>query len=418
MRTLFVLPFAAILFVGRIGESTSLANDLLDLRGPGGIVGAVEEREKYAVVVLDDGLQMAIPRSSVARVVEGEEFDQYRKLKAQAGDDAERHFRLARWCMSEDGPPAKKEQFRRYHLERAVELDPQHAEARVALGYTRSKNQWVRTSELMHGRGLVMHRGRWSIPEVAASEEQARQRDIEAKKFRRRFARDMKTYLSARSDPRQIERIWDELVKLDDPIATMAVVEQMKEIQGIKTPQVRKLRRQLIMTLGKFRTIEAVQTLVALAIGEGDAQMRELAVEQLRDYGSSSLEQTALQILSTNSSSQLINQAARALSEFPREELAMRYAESLVTTHKQVTPPGPGMNVGIGNNGAAGMNMGSKATVVVEKKTNPQVLALLRKVVPEVDFGYDEDKWLDYLAEKRARYSGDLRHDQPLDFAR
>jgi hypothetical protein len=98
------------------------------------------------------------------------------------------------------------------------------------------------------------------------------------------------------------------------------------------------------------------------------------------------------------------------LSWFPDPELALTYIESLVTTHKQQSAPGPGMQVGFGD-GGGGLSTGGKPTVVEQRRTNPAVLALVKTIEPDADYGYDEQAWLLHFARKRSKFSGDLRRD-------
>ena len=68
------------------------------------------------------------------------------------------------------------------------------------------------------------------------------------------------------------------------------------------------------------------------------------------------------------------------------------------------------MQVGFGENGG-GLNMGGKKKVRIERRTNAAVLTLVKQVIPEVDYGYDEQAWLRYIAKQRSEFSGDLRRD-------
>ncbi len=126
-------------------------------------------------------------------------------------------------------------------------------------------------------------------------------------------------------------------------------------------------------------------------------------------YGAGSAVATYLQYLSSNDN-KLVNRAARALTWFPDRELVLTYVDALVTTHKTELAPGPGMQVGFGG-GGGGMQMGGKKQVKVDQLTNPSVLTLVKTVVPDVDYGYDEQAWIAYIASLRTAFSGDLRRD-------
>ncbi len=169
------------------------------------------------------------------------------------------------------------------------------------------------------------------------------------------------------------------------------------------------LRLLWVRLLGQFRNVVSVEALVRAGLEESDETVREAALNELVEYGSGSAVATYLQYLSSNDN-QLVNRAARALTWFPDRELVLTYIDALVTTHKTELAPGPGMQVGFGS-GGGGMQMGGKKQVQVDQVKNPAALTLVKSVVPDVDYGYDEQAWKNYIASLRTAFSGDLRRD-------
>lgn len=72
-----------------------------------------------------------------------------------AGDAAGR-LALARWCQSEGATTLAKELMRQ-----VIALEPDHAEARSALGYIRSSGAWLTEEEFHRRRGEVWFREAW-----------------------------------------------------------------------------------------------------------------------------------------------------------------------------------------------------------------------------------------------------------------
>ena len=87
-------------------------------------------------------------------------------------DTAAAQWELAQWCREH-----KLSAEREVHLRRVIELDPDHVEARRALGYSKIDGQWTTQEEAMTKRGYVRYKGQWKTPqEVEIAEEQAEAR--------------------------------------------------------------------------------------------------------------------------------------------------------------------------------------------------------------------------------------------------
>ena len=379
--------------------------DTLEISGGGHLTGEIQRRADLVIVKVDDQIQVAIPASRVRRVVDSDELTEYRQLAARVGEDAERHYQLALWCVRSDSLAGEVQQYKRYHLRRAVELDPDHSKARAALGYTRQAGQWIRTSDLMTKRGMVPRSGGWALPEAAAIEDYQDAINVDARKWNREVKRLLAMVLRGSSKaPQALET----LRNIRDPLAAGAIARQLLESRESGT-QSRELRLLWVRLLGQFHNSVAVEALVRAGLEERDETIREAALDELVKYGSGSAVATYLQYLSSNDN-KLVNRAARALTWFPDPELVLTYIDALVTKHKTELAPGPGMQVGFGD-GGGGMQMGGKKQVKVDQLQNPAVLTLVKSVVSEVDYGYDEKAWRNYIATQRTAFSGDLRRD-------
>ncbi|MGB7328576.1 MAG: HEAT repeat domain-containing protein [Rubripirellula sp.] len=384
----------------------SAVADSVEIAGGGHLTGKVARQSDYTVVAIDDDLQVAIPNSRVSRVVKSDELAQYRRNAVKAGDNAELHYKLAIWCATAGNIPGQTGQYRKYHFQRAIELDPEHELARAALGYLKENGKWVHRTDMMRDRGMISVGRKWELPESVALAESAEASETESKLWIREVNRLIKI-VSKRSS-KSAEAL-EELRAIKDPLAALAIAQQLEESRNDRSQPV-AMRRLWIDLLGRFKNRVSVQALVMAGVEETDETIREAALEQLLVYGADSASATYVPMLSANNR-QTIHRAARALSWFPDPELAMTYVDALVTTVKTVGPPPPGMSLGFGDNGSNGMSTGGKAVEINDTQPNPAVLALLRTVEPDVDFGYNEQKWQMYLAAKKTKFSGDLRRD-------
>ncbi len=401
-RSIFFFSFSVALL-----GSTALA-DTVELSGGGHLTGKVQRlsEQKVVIVQIDDDLRIAVPENRVRRVVVSERLSPYEERAAKAGEDAELHYQLAIWCVKAKNFPGDADHYKRFHMRRAVELDPDHAEARASLGYIKDKGQWVRTADLMRRRGMILHRGKWQLPEAVARGSIEDETDEKAKRWVKEVGR--LTAVVLRGSSKSGEAL-ETLTAIEDPLAASAVAQQLKNSRGKRT-QSRQLRMLWVKLLGRFKNGESVKALVEAGIDEPDEIVREAALEQLQDYGSSSAVATYLPMLKSNDNKR-VNKAARALSWFPDPELALTYTEALVTKHTKEVAPGAGTQAGFTQNGSGSFSTGGKKTVITTEKTNPSVLALLTKIEPGANYSYDEKAWRAHFAAKRTSYEGDLRRD-------
>ena len=380
--------------------------DTVELRGGGHITGQVVRKPDWVIVKVDDGVQVAIQPSRVIRVVTSDQLQKYRNKVIEAGNDAELHYQLAIWCVRGDNVPGDSQQYLRYHMQRAIELDPDHAQARASLKYKKHDGKWVRTADLMRDRGMIRRGGDWELPEAVAIEDFEDAANRESKKWIREVSRLTKNVLigSAKS-----QESMEALQAITDPLAAAAIARQLSESRGKQT-QSRAMRLLWVKLLGRFKNSISVRALVIAGIDEQDETVREAALEQLVEYGSSTAVANYILRLKSNDN-QLVNRAARALTWFPDPELALTYVDALVTTHTQQIAGGAGMQAGFDDQGGGGMAMGGKPKVIKTPRTNPAVYTLIKLIEPNVDHGYDEEAWQLHFANQRNAYSGDLRRD-------
>ncbi|TWU60518.1 hypothetical protein Poly51_07940 [Rubripirellula tenax] len=381
--------------------------DSIEISGGGHLSGEIKSQGDFVVVEVDDEIQVALPRSRVRRMVDSGELAKYQELAAKTGDDAELNYKLAIWCVTGNNVPGRAQYYKRFHLQRAVELDPDHPQARAALGFKKHEGKWIRSVDLMHDRGMISVGGRWELPEAVALNETAEASEIETKTWKRDVSRLVGIVTKGSS---KAGEAMDTLRAINDPMAAGAIADQLLRSRNNRS-QSSGLRRVWIDLLGRFKNRTSVQALVRAGIEEPDATLREAALKHLQEYGASSAAATYLPMLKANDHD-TVNRAARALSWFPDPEMAMEYVNALVTTQTTTGPAGAGMNVGFGDNGANGMSSGSQPIVNKSTSNNTAVLALLKEIEPDADFGYDERAWQAYFAAKKTAFSGDLRRDR------
>ncbi|WP_345684910.1 HEAT repeat domain-containing protein [Novipirellula caenicola] len=397
------LAAATIAALSLVTEPTSLRGDTVEISGGGHVSGKVRrlDDKKMDIIAVDDEISVAIPQSRVRRVVSSDKLGEYLRNVAIAGDDAEMQYKLAIWCATniKDNTDA----YKRFHMQLAIRFDPEHSKARAALDYVKDEDgKWIRYSDLQRSRGMISVAGKWMLPEAAAIEEIQDASNVDSKKWIKEVDRLIR--VAVRGGSKGDEAI-AALKAIDDPLAASAIAKQL--LQGKHN---QRFKRLWVEILGRFRNSVSVEALVRVGVQESDNVIREAAMEELQQYGSGSAVATYVNMLGSSDNGDVLR-AARALSYFPRPELAQTYIDALVTKHTETSAAGPGMQVGSSSSGGGGLSMGGKPKVITRYLENPPVLTLLKMIEPDVDFGYDKLAWRKYFAAKLGRSSGDLRRD-------
>jgi hypothetical protein len=131
--------------------------DVVHLVGGGTIEGKVTDFGDEVRIQRGSG-SMTIPKSRVVRIDCGPtKEDQYaERAKALDAKDVKGHLALAVWCRGAGlSDPARAE------YEKVLSVDPDHEEARHALGHEQVDGRWMTFEEAQRTRGLVLYKGRW-----------------------------------------------------------------------------------------------------------------------------------------------------------------------------------------------------------------------------------------------------------------
>ncbi|NQT87079.1 hypothetical protein HQ560_09960, partial [bacterium] len=135
--------------------------DIIHLK-TGKVEGTVVQQDAARVVVQTKVGKVTFSRSDVVRIEKKvTPVDTYRKMTAEVGaDDADGHFSIGRWCTDHH---LSREA--RFHYEKVLAIDPNHAGARQRLGFVLKDGKWMTRSQAKEADGLVQHNGKWMTAE-------------------------------------------------------------------------------------------------------------------------------------------------------------------------------------------------------------------------------------------------------------
>lgn len=352
------------------------------------------------VIKTTAGVRITLDRDQVVKVLRqspGEE--EYERIRLQYPDTVAGQWELAEWCRRQE-----LRSVRQKHLQRVVQLDPDHAEARRALGYSRIDGRWLTQAEVMTERGFQLYKGRWRLPQEIELLEQRRKEEAAIREWYGRLNR-LREWLGDKRDNRPQQAL-TQINAINDPFAVRALTEYL---QKEPLPKVRML---YLDALGRIGTPAAMNTLVSRSLYDPVEDVRLSALDQLKEIRPPQAVATYIKAL-RHEENTIVNRAAVALLELQDPSAVGPLIEALVTTHERTIRPGsPGslsMSFPTGGAGGgpssgggapAGIGVGSKPVVIRKRVPNQSVLDALIGLT-NVNFNFEVQAWRYWLASQK-----------------
>lgn len=333
----------------------------------------------------------------------GEAEVEYAKRRATVADTVEAQWELAEWCRQNHFLSDRKK-----HLERILELQPDHADARTALGYSQVNGKWMTQEEIQESRGYQRYKGRWLTSQQIESLQKVEQREKEEKLWYAKIKRYIGWLGSSRTD-----QALAALSEITDPAAARALGD------FLATDQPRPTKLLLIKTLVHISAAnpgdKSSHSPLALgALEDPDEEVRLSCLDFLKttkdpdvvDFFISNLDVTSGTKKYKGDVNMMINRAALALGEMGDPSAVGPLIKVLITEHKQKVVSGnPGQTSATFGNRGGGMSMGSSTKIIIHTINNEDVLTALKKLTG-VSFNFDVDTW-------QAWYDHQTRQETP-----
>jgi HEAT repeats/PBS lyase HEAT-like repeat len=379
--------------------------DVIELNNGGRIEGQLVDPDRdssadYTILTASGG-RITVARSEVARIVRRSPAEEEYERRAQAAaDNADAHWQLAQWCREND----LRDQYRD-QLARVLELDPNHEQARQALGQQKNDSKWMSRDEIMAARGMVWYDGRYRTRQQIELLEQTKQTRTTEADWSNRLKR-WRRWLTGRRQDRADEAL-REIRSIRDPQAAPAIVDLLRDEQD---PAVKHL---LIDVAAGIDDPQAADALVTLSLSDPNDEIRYQCLEYLIKSGRPGIAAPYIRALK-NPDNVIVNRAAEALQTIGDRNAISPLIGALVTKHKFQTSGGsPDQHSYIFTpSGGTAMNFGSSGPkFVTQEVENRSVLTALVKLSGGVSFGYNQQQWRGWLAAQEKANPVDVRRD-------
>jgi hypothetical protein len=388
-----ILGVLTVLVVGFLFESSQTRAEVFVLQSGGQIVGEVlnpdeNPREKY-VIKTEGGGQITLAKSQIKQIVfQRPEEIEYEKIRARYADTVEGQWDLAEWCREH-----KLSSLREKHLTRILELNPDHEQARRALGYSQIDGQWMTQKDAMVKQGYRYYKGRYRLPQEIELMEQQRKTELAEKEWMKKL-NTWRAWL----DTDKGKTAHENISSITDPMAIKALTQALKEE---KRDSVRLL---LVEALGRIGTSPALIVLAKRTMEDPVEEVSLTCLDQLKEKKDPEAVKYFIGKLGSKLNPE-INRAAVALRHLGDPSAIGPLIDALVTTHKfKVVSGNPGqMSAGFGSSGPSGFSAGNSTKIISQQFSNRSVLEALVELTGGLNYGFDVQAWKAWHTSQKKR---------------
>lgn len=405
----FIAGAAIVLCIAPIASASTLV-----LKNGGRVSGEItnpqQKPRKLYEVRTPGGATLSIAADQVSQVLDPNNLlPKYEEWLSKMPPNAEGNWKMARWC--EDNQLVEE---RLHHLRAVIQLDPDHAQAREALGYKKAANgAWENPDESWTSIGYKKVGNKYLSQQQIEIELQA----AANRAVREKFSKEINS-LNNKAKTKNSEQALNEIRAIEDPIAlevitTLFLAPSRSIKNNLPSPELKKV---YIGVVGKKLTPYSVGALVHTSLFDPSDNIRDFALQQLIEAKhpattSAYLGQIATGIKDYNK--ELVNRSARALGQLDSKEAVFPLI-AVLTMKIRKQSGGSSQGIGatpmFGGDGSAGISAGGKQAIIEETHSNPEVLATLQKLTKQ-NFDYDQQAWKRWYVSTNTPSASNMRRD-------
>jgi hypothetical protein len=369
----------------------------------GELVNRDESPRKTYVIRTATGGQVTLDAAQVKKVVRQSPAEtKYDQIRPTYPDTALGQWQLAEWCREN-----RLNRQRAVHLERILELDPNHAGARHALGYGQINGRWQTQEQKMTENGYVKHNGSWLLPQEIEIMEQQRKEKLAQLEWAAKLKRWHGWLNTNKADQAQAN-----IQAVDDPFAARPLAKYLEQ----ETRQ--NIRMLYVGALGRLNAPAGMEALVHASLFDGDEEVRMACLDQVVSHKYKPAVGTYINALRTKDN-RVINRAAVCLGQMKDPSAIGPLINALRTVHtfqiQKGQPGNMGGTFGTGpNSGLGSFSFGGGGVQTVKQAfDNRDVLQALVDLTGGVSYNFDMGAWKYWFAAQKKPTSLDARRDDP-----
>lgn len=380
-----ILGRVVILSLAMLGARQVAAGETFVLENGGTVAGEIQNPDQSPrttyVIKTAEGVEITLEKSQVKQIIHQRADEvEYDKIRTRYPDTVEGQWELAEWCREKRLSAQRKK-----HLQRIIQLDPDHEQARRALGYSQIDGQWMTQEEAMIKQGYRRYEGRWRLPQEIEVLERNRNKELAETEWMKKVS-TWRGWLT--TDKARVAR--ENILAIDDPQATKALALGLHEDPHDQT------RLLCAEALARIGTADAMHALAQRAMEDGVEEVCLTCLDYLKEKKSSDAVSYFIGYLK-HKDNPMVNRAGAALRQMGDPSAIGPLIDALVTTHKRKvntnSSGGDPYSATFGNNGASGLGVGGGPRVVSFTVNNRAVLEALVELSGGVNYGYDVRVW-------------------------
>jgi hypothetical protein len=406
MKSALSLTAVLVVVLLSAGRSAALA-DVFVLSNGGRVTGELVNRDelprKTYVVQTADGARVTFEASQVRQVIRPRPNEvEYERIRSTYPDTVRGQWDLAQWCRDHH-LTAQRE----VHLRRVIELDPDHVDARRALGYSKVDGQWATRDEVMTQRGYVLYNGKWVTPQEKSDLENKHKLESGQQEWFKKV-KLWRGWLGGNRDQEAREKFRG----VDDPAAVKALAAALNK--ELSEP----VRMLYVESLTKIASPDAIKVLAITSVEDDADEVRLSCLEYLQAKPRPEVVNYYINRLRDKSHDPVvINRAAVGLGRMKDPSAIAPLIDALIT-FRLVRIPQPGgegaTSAGFGGfkggPSSIGLNAGGGPKYERQPSRNQAVLDALVALTGQ-NFGFDQNAWRYWYRAQRKPETFDARRN-------
>lgn len=301
---------------------------------------------------------------------------EYEGLAQSAPDTVTAQWKLAEWCR--DHHLTRR---RTTHLERILELNPNHQAARALLGYAFVDGRWTTKEDYHRADGYEFYKGRWRTSQEIELLETRSKRELAEKAWLAKLVRLRANLGSDQGAADAISAIRDE--DAIPALGTMLARERMRAVKML-----------YLDVLEGIQHPAAVQVLVRTSLADTDEEVFHACLDRIVRRRPPHVADAYIAAL-IDANNQVVNRAAMALARIEDPAAISPLIDALVTVHQRtlrgrISPDATAAS--FSSDGGTSIMHNEGPRVIVARVQNQEVLAALTSLT-RASFGYDQHAW-------------------------